>query len=53
MQGLDKKYSDLLERKNSLVKEFQNLSEELHSKRKNIAKDFNTNHSRNVKLEYA
>ena len=37
MQGLDKKYSDLLERKNSLVKEFQILSEELHSKRKNIA----------------
>ena len=38
MQGLDKKYADLLERKNSLVKEFQNLSEELHSKRKNISK---------------
>ena len=42
MQGLDKKYADLLERKNSLVKEFQNLSEELHSKRKNIAKKIST-----------
>ena len=30
MQGLDKKYSNLLEKKNSLVNEFQNLSEELH-----------------------
>ena len=40
MQGLDKKYADLLERKNSLVKEFQNLSEELHSKRKTYQKRF-------------